>query len=137
MHSHCASLFFDRRIRNPALAELDYVLKMMLQTGKFSIHGSFFTPHGSMIYSRAQTAFQCRVFPAQTSTADVHAILFNRRNAIRDEILDNLTAKSVDRDGPDDFDPFSAQSAYVTLDRSAGYRQGDTARKGQRTVRCE
>ena len=117
-----ASLFFDRRIRNPALAELDYVLRMMLQTGKFSIHGSFFTSHGSMIYSRAQTAFQCRVFPAQTSTADVHAILFNRRNAIRDETLDNLTAKSVDRDGPDDFDPFSARSAYVTLDRSL---QGD------------
>ena len=122
-----ASLFFDRRIRNPALAQLDYVFKSMLQTGKFSIHGSFFTHHGSMIYSRAQTAFQCRVFPGQTSTEDVHAILFNRRN-VRDETVDNTTPEPVDRDGPDDLDPFEAQSAYVTLDRSF---HADAAAAGQ------
>ena len=107
-----ASLFFDKRICNPALADLDYVLKEMLQTGKFSIHGSFFHMQGAMVYSRAQTAFQCRVFPSQTSVSDVHRIMFTTRH-IRDDI-----AQSVDRDADDDFDPFEAQSAYVTLDRT-------------------
>ena len=106
-----AALFFEKKVKNPALQELDHVLMLMLQTGKYTVHGQFFTHNGSMIYHRAQAALIARLNPDSVSVDDVHQILFTRRSP-RDEFLASMT---VDRDPPGARDPFEARDAFVHL----------------------
>ena len=108
-----AALFFDKKVKNPAMMDLDYVLCQMVHTGKYSIHGSFFTEHGAMYYQRAQAAFCARITPTATTVQDVHTMIFNRRSKrdmMRDDILEKL-----ERDAPGSHDPFASADAHVSL----------------------
>ena len=106
-----AALFFEKKVKNPVHQELDFVLCQMLQTGKYTVHGHFFTHNGSMVYHRAQAALVARLNPDSVSVDDVHHILFNRRTP-RDEFLASMT---VDRDRVGTRDPFEAKDAFVHL----------------------
>ena len=106
-----AALFFEKKVKNPVHQELDFVLCQMLQTGKYTVHGHFFTHNGSMVYHRAQAALVARLNPDSVSVDDVHHILFNRRTP-RDEFLASMT---VDRDRVGTRGPFEAQDAFVHL----------------------
>lgn len=118
-----ASLFFDRKIKNPALSDLDTTLKAMLETGKYSVHGSFFTNNGAMIYSRAQAAFHCRLYPSAATVEDVHRIFFNRSHKPDSTLSDPHVSVAPEprapvRDSPSAPDVFSNNDEYVHLDRS-------------------
>ena len=108
-----AALFFDKKVKNPAMMDLDYVLCQMVHTGKYSIHGSFFTEHGAIHYQRAQAAFCARITPTATTPAYIHTMIFTRRSKrdmMRDDILEKL-----ERDAPGSHDPFASADAHVSL----------------------
>ena len=128
-----AALFFDKKVKNPAMMDLDYVLCEMLHTGKYSVHGSFFTENGGMIYQRAQAAFCARITPTATTVQDVHTMIFNRtsrRDLIRDELLEKL-----ERDPPDAPDPFASVDAYVSLSPNTGRCESVGSMSPQETSR--
>ena len=118
-----SSVFYERKIRNPALSNLDYVLKEMLNTGRYAVHGKFFAG-GGLVFRRAQAAFHAKVFPTSTTEEDVHEIFFNKKlwaaTIHRDELherLDSARSAPVTRDGPDADDPFEANDEHVLIDR--------------------
>lgn len=127
-----AAVFYERKIRNPALSHLDHVLKEMLNTGRYAIHGKFFAG-GGLVFRRAQAAFHAKIFPTSTTEEDVHGIFFNKklwaavnyRDSLH-ERLDSARSALVTRDGPDAPDPFEANDEHVLLDRciAEGGRDG-------------
>ena len=131
-----AIVYYDRFIKCPASADLDCVLTEMLRTGRYSIHGKFFTSNGSFNYGRAQLAFLSRVAPKDTSTDDTRKIFFMLPKPRDDTAFTTpetrRNPKHDQRPGPDFF---ADGSTFVPFDNEDGLRSCESRRDRGHTDR--
>lgn len=125
-----ALIFFDRFLKkNPGAARLDYVLREMLRSGLFSIHGKFLTHHGTFNYQRSQLAFISRIWPESVESGDVRAIFFSvpkpRDNTELKEKKPIFTKRP-------ETDPFVAQDEFIRVP----FGDSDDSSEGEADLRC-
>ena len=124
-----AIIYYKRFIKCPASADLECVLTEMLRTGRYSIHGRFFTHNGAFNYGRAQLAFLSRVAPKDTSTDDTRKIFFMLPKPVDDtafttpETRRNPTGTDT---GPDFF---ADGSTFVPFNNEDGLRSCESPRE--------
>lgn len=115
-----AIVYWERFIKDPLVCELDHVLSEMLRTGRYSIHGKFFTSNGAWSFPRAQLAFMSRLVPADTRIDDVKRIFFTIPKP-RDDTAPQTPQPCSSRDisrpcTPRKSDPFARKCSYVPFD---------------------
>ena len=137
-----ALVYYERFIKNPMYATLEYVLCEMLKTGQYSIHGRFFTHSGTFNYGRAQLAFISRVWPETVNTGDVRGIFFSvPRPQDRTQFKDRISTPNA----PSAHDPFASQDLYVKVpfcsddesDEEPDARRHDPDELGDRHARAQ